>query len=187
MEHRIGFGPRLGAYLIDFIFVLGIAFILSSVVSDFLMNFVDTSAISDQQWDQMQKLYGGFAGVILTLSVSAPLAAFLYGLIEGFTGASPGKMMVGIKIGNQDGTPAEVGKLMIRFAIKNSGNIISLIYIAVSIIALKYLSSIVGVVILIGCFFVLGDNKLALHDIIAKTAVYKRAFLNGTEHPAEVE
>jgi len=186
MEHRIGFGPRLGAYLIDFVFVIGIAFMLSSVISDILMDFVDTSAMSDQQWDQMQKIYGGFAGVMLTLSVSAPLSAFLYGLIEGFTGASPGKMMLGLKIGNQDGTPAELGKLMGRFAIKNSGNIISLIYIAISIIAVKYLSSIVGIVILIGCFFVLGDSKLALHDLIAKTAVYKKAFLNGTEKAEEL-
>jgi uncharacterized RDD family membrane protein YckC len=171
MENRIGFGRRLGAYVIDFVIILGLAFILSNLLSEFLWNFVN---VSDEEYDQVSKIYGNFTDTMLTISVSATLLGFLYNLLEGFTGYTLGKLMLGIQIGNQDGTFAAQNKLMLRYAIKNIGTIIGLIAIAISIKLVGTVGNILGFVIVIGCFFTLGENKLALHDMVAKTAVYRK-------------
>lgn len=171
MEQRIGFGRRLGAYLIDFVFIAGLAFMLSSVMNDFLQNFV---LMTDEEYEQAATLYKGFTDVMIAMSVASVIVSFLYNLLEGFTGYTLGKLMLGIQIGNQDGTFAAQNKLMLRYAIKNIGTIIGLIGIAISIKMVGTIGSIFGIVIVIGCFFTLGENKLALHDMIANTAVYRK-------------
>ena len=41
---------------------------------------------------------------------------------------------------------------------------------------LKYtVGQVWGLVIFIGCFFVLGAKRQAIHDLIAKTAVFKKS------------
>lgn len=181
MDTRIGFGRRLGAYLIDVLIIMGLAFILSNLFASFLDNFVDYSKISDQQLAQMQSVYGNFTDIMLTISVSIIFISFIYNLLEGITGYTLGKLLLKIQIGNQDGTKASQGKLMTRFAIKNISSIIGLIGLATMISSVSTVGQILGFIILIGCFFVLGESKLALHDVIARTAVYPQNVLNATE------
>ena len=50
METRIGFGRRLGAYVIDISFIVGIAYILFSLFGDFFERFVDFAEINDAQF-----------------------------------------------------------------------------------------------------------------------------------------
>ena len=181
MEHRIGFGPRLGAYLLDILIIVGIGIVLAIFAGDLFERFVDYSAISDEQFEQLQNIYGDFADVFFVFSASIVFTSFFYNLLEGFTGYTLGKLIVGLKVGNQDGTPAETTKLMTRFAIKNISGILSLIALIISIHMFETLSSIFGFVIFIGCFLVFGEKKLALHDMIAKTAVFNKKDLeNGT-------
>lgn len=180
MEMRIGFGRRLGAYIIDIIFILGIGYILSSLYGNFLENYIDFSQISEEQLGQMHKFYGNFADVMLTFSISLPLAAFIYNIIEGFMGYTLGKLMLGMQIGNADGTSADIGKLMLRYVIKNISTLVGLIGIALMASTINTISSALGFVIIIGCFFALGEKKLALHDMLAKTAVFiKKDLENG--------
>ena len=99
---------------------------------------------------------GGFlAGWILSI----PITSVLYSFIEGFTGASPAKMMFGIKVGNEDGTEANVKTYMTRWAFYNGQGLISIL----TLIGLSFLS-IVGlymVAIFVGCFLVLGEKNKA--------------------------
>ncbi len=177
MENRIGFGRRLGAYVIDLLIVIGLAYIVASISGTFFEKFVDFSKFTDEQafFDANPTLWLLF----VIIPIPAVLMSFIYNLIEGFTGNTPAKYLLGIKIGNQDGTKASQGKLMGRFAIKNISSIIGLIAIALMASTLNIIGSVLGFVIFIGCFFVLGESKLALHDMIAKTAVYWRKDLEG--------
>ena len=177
METRIGFGRRLGAYVIDTIFIIGIAYILFSLFGDFFERFVDFSEITDAQLDQVDSMPGTLGAFFLTLSVSITLSSFAYNLVEGFLGYTVGKLMLGIQIGNQDGTPAKMETLMARYAIKNISTLVGLVGLAVMISIISTISSGLGFVILIGCFFALGEKKLALHDMIAKTAVFRKSEL----------
>lgn len=177
MNTRIGFGRRLGAYLLDFAIIGGLSYILVSLTGDYLENFVDFSKYTEEQINALSA-----SSTMWTFSVLFPIAAvfvgFIYNLIEGFTGYTIGKLILKIQIGNQDGTKTETGKLMSRFALKNISNIIGLIGIATFVTAISTVGSILGLIVVIGCFFALGENKLALHDMIAKTAVYRMDELN---------
>lgn len=177
MEKRIGFGRRLGAYVIDALIATGIAFIVVSLWGTAFENFVDWSEFTEETMAQMSMIYGNFTETIIFMSVVSPIITFLYFITEGFTGYTLGKLILGIQVGTQDGTAAKQTNLMIRFAIKNISTIIGLIGIVTLISFISTLSTIFSVIIIVGCFFVLGENKLALHDMIAKTAVYRKAEL----------
>ena len=79
--------------------------------------------------------------------------------MEGFTGQTPGKMILGITVANMNGEKATIDKLLLRAFIKITGSFVGII----------------GFIIFVGCFLVLGEKKQALHDIICKTAVYKKS------------
>lgn len=183
MENRIGFGRRLGAYLIDFLIILGLAYIVAVISGTYFENFVDWSKFSEAQLEVFEGKPNLWLFSVI-VPITAVLMSFIYNLIEGFTGYTPAKYLLGIQVGNQDGTKASQGKLMIRFAIKNISSIVGLIAIALVASTLSTVGSVLGFVIFIGCFFVLGESKLALHDMIAKTAVYWRKDLEG--EPADV-
>ena len=83
-------------------------------------------------------------------------------------------MILGLKIANQDGTAANISTYMIRWAVKNSGNLLQAIAGLVGIKIIATIGSLAGLAILVGCFFVLGANRQAFQDMAAKTAVFKK-------------
>ncbi|MFM8243861.1 MAG: RDD family protein, partial [Crocinitomicaceae bacterium] len=97
----------------------------------------------------------------------------LYNLVEAITGASVGKMILGLVVANQDGTQGDISLFMKRWAIKNIGYIFTILSIWVT--ALYWVGSLGSLIIFIGCFMALGAEKLTLHDKIANTAVYKKS------------
>lgn len=186
MESRIGFGPRLGAYVLDIVFVIGLSYIAIYFSADFFETLADTSKLTDEQFEVLtaNPLLWQFS---VLLPVAAAFVGVLYNLIEGITGFTIGKLIIGIKIGNQDGTPASQGTLMLRYALKNIGSIFSLLSILLIVSFLSTIGSILGLIIFIGCFFVLADKRQAFHDMIAKTAVFKKAELENAQVETETE
>lgn len=177
MEKRIGFGRRLGAFVIDGIIASGIAFIIANLWGTSFENFVNWSKFPDESMAQIEMIFGGLTDTIIYMSAVGVLISFIYNIIEGFLGYTLGKLILDIQIGNQDGTPTNQSKLMARFAIKNISTLIGLISLVVMVSAIDTLGSVLGFVVLIGCFFAIGEKKLALHDIIAKTAVFRKSEL----------
>ena len=114
---------------------------------------------------QLETIQAGFSGEIAAsiIALVASLAGiaftsiFFY-VLEGFTGQTPGKMILGITVANMNGEKASIDKLLLRAFIKITGSFVGII----------------GLIIFVGCFLVLGEKKQALHDIICKTAVYKK-------------
>ena len=115
---------------------------------------------------QLETIQAGFSGEIAAsiIALVASLAGiaftsiFFY-VLEGFTGQTPGKMILGITVANMNGEKATIDKLLLRAFIKITGSFVGII----------------GLIIFVGCFLVLGEKKQALHDIICKTAVYKKS------------
>jgi uncharacterized RDD family membrane protein YckC len=119
---------------------------------------------------------GAFAALVWTL---AGLGAFvlLYSLIEAFTGASPGKMALGLKVGREDGRKAPPAVYAVRWAVKFSGSILGLVGAIPGLYIAGLLAPAAGLVVFAGCFFALGDKRQALHDMAARTAVFRRTDL----------
>jgi uncharacterized RDD family membrane protein YckC len=171
-DKRVGFVPRLQAALIDFVAVLVLGFVFGGVLGSVLG--IGAGALAGAATGEagaaaaagaIGGLLGGLAGVYIV--------AVLYGLIEAFTGASPGKMVLKLKIGYEDGRPAPISVYATRWAVKNIGALLSALGLITGMSFLGTLGSLGGFVIFVGCFMVLGEKKQAIHDLAAKTAVFK--------------
>ena len=170
--NRIGFGPRLGAVLIDSIFIILITtpLMLLGITAGITAFLGLDDAIGGQGDEQAFAVIGIGLGVLSAILV-AGLISIGYGLIEAFTGASPGKRVLGLQVANEDGSKGDTKLFLLRWALKNSGNLLTFI--------LPGISSIFGLVFFFGCFATLGEKKQALHDIIMKSAVLKKDNITG--------
>lgn len=174
MENRIGFGLRLGAFLIDLVLIAVITFILTTVLGIGGMAAGAAAGGSDDFGALAGATTGFLAGIMAAMLMASIISAVWF-LLEGLVGFTIGKLIVGIQIGNDDGTKAGTGKLLLRYAIKNISFLLGIIATLTSVMAIRTLGNILGLVVFIGLFFVLGAKKQAFQDMIAKTAVYKRS------------
>ncbi len=171
VDFRIGFGRRLGAYMIDFViytFLLVLAMSFFGILDDFasLMTMgQDFGSNHEELQIFMKDLYARFYPLVLVI-------AFAYYSMEIFFAQTVGKMVLGIKIANSDRTQASLGTLIKRFVAKYFNYFLLLLYILTNVEIFSTLQSIFGIVIFIGFFLVLSESKMALHDRIAKTAVF---------------
>jgi uncharacterized RDD family membrane protein YckC len=177
---RIGFGPRLGAAIIDIILIIIGGLIIGTLLGG-ILGGIFGSTLGPIQTEEGAEIsgaqFGGGLGMLLGAAIFIPVFATLYALLEGFVGATIGKMILGLKIGNDDGTKAGVGKLLLRYAIKNIASLVSVVAAIIGVAFLQQIGSVLGLIIFIGCFLTLGSAKQALHDMIAKTAVYPKKSL----------
>jgi len=169
-SNRIGFGPRLGAALLDVIILIVILVPMSLL--GISAGFIAALGLDGAGGDEAEALamFGLGAGAIAIILV-AGIIGLAYTLIEAFTGASPGKRVLGLQVARADGTAGDVQLYLTRWALKNSGSILNLV--------LPIISSLASLVFFFGCFATLGEKKQALHDIIIKSAVYKKDDIAG--------
>jgi uncharacterized RDD family membrane protein YckC len=176
-KQRIGFGPRVGAFIIDSFIITILASILmalfmestfnafiSGQLTEAIMNNSATPQFTSQEaYDEMMR-------------VSLFIAHFstLYMIIEAFLGATPGKMLMGIKIGTQDGKTGDIWLYFPRFALKNGSVLLELAGRITGIGLISSIAGLLGMAVFFGCFFVLGEKRQALHDTIARTAVFRK-------------
>ncbi|MCO6466609.1 MAG: RDD family protein [Bradyrhizobiaceae bacterium] len=178
---RVGFGPRLGAFIIDvlasILFALALIFPLKSfgvgnneaitAMIDSIGTLYETMGISTDILVPLSEWMGAWMLATVIANIS-------YSLIEGLTGASPGKRVLRLVIVRPDGTPAPLSSLLGRWAIKNINAITSFIALAPGLGFVDSIGGFLGFVVFIGFFFMLSEKRQALHDIIAHTVVHHR-------------
>lgn len=163
---RVGFGPRLGAYLIDGV----LAGIIGAVLGTIAGASLGALFFGDGDMGPLAAVIGGALGTVAGMF----LAYIIFMIMEGLTGQTPGKMILKIQVKNQDGSQAGTGALMLRALLKNINYVLSILAGVTGVLLLASIGQLGGLVIFIGCFFVLGAKKQAIHDLIGKTAVYKK-------------
>jgi len=178
MERRVGFGPRLLAAAIDAIVVIAVTVGIGGTIGGILGGGAGQAlASADGGGAAAGAAIGAVLGALLGAAVVFSGFAFLYSLVEAFTGASPGKMLLGLKVGLEDGRRAPVATYLARWIVKYSGSVLGLLGALPALHVLAALASAAGLVVFLGCFLVLGDKRQALHDLAAKTAVFRKADL----------
>jgi uncharacterized RDD family membrane protein YckC len=153
--NRAGFGIRLGAMLIDGV-ILGIVY--------FIAGKIFTPRIETVTADQL-------ASYIRRAMLVSSIVYLAYSLTEVFKAATPGKMILGLKIVDESGAPAPQEKLWKRWAFKWSSTILLLLWVVSGIGIVYNLSSLAGLAVLVSCLMALRATKQALHDQLAGTAV----------------
>ncbi|MGH7613930.1 MAG: RDD family protein [Gemmatimonadales bacterium] len=179
MEQRIGFGKRLGALCLDLVFVSVIAGVGGSTIGGMLglasgAALGSTMSSAADSTAAAMAAMGGIFGALFGFIVAVFLIGCVYFLIEGFTGYTLGKLILGIRVASDDGTAAPVTKLLGRFAIKNIGYVLGLLAALTGVRVLGTLGNLGALIIFVGCFFVLGMKRQAFHDMIMGTAVYPK-------------
>ncbi len=179
-NERIGFGRRLGAYMLDTLVIMILGSIVGVLFGDSLVSlfFGDQIAEMEQVSEQLSGQLGDKFSVMIekTMEISAGISVtgLILFFMEGAFGQSFGKMLLKIINTNVDGTPASAGKLWLRSFLKYGSSILSLIGGVTALAFIGTIASIMGFIIFIGFFFVFADKKQTLHDIIAKTVVSRK-------------
>jgi len=170
MENRVGFGKRLGALLIDAVLVCIVSLLVVYLLVGLTIGGMPVAAA-------FGAIFGALVLTMLVGAVHMMLVGAVYFLVEGFTGWTLGKLILGIQVANPDGTRAGVGTLLTRYALKNINFLLGVLLFfdyVTSVALFRTLRGLLGLLIFVGCFFVLGSARQAFHDMIAKTAVYPR-------------
>nr|CBL87430.1 hypothetical protein S18_848_0017 [uncultured Flavobacteriia bacterium] len=108
------------------------------------------------------------------LLAATALLGIGYPLIEGVTGASPGKWVLGLRIGHASGTAGDTALYAKRFAIKFIRPLLGALAGATGLGMLGWLAGPAGLVISLGTLLLLAPHRQALHDKLAVTAVFRR-------------
>ena len=178
---RIGFGRRFLAYAIDILIMLTLAVAVGIIIV--AAKITVPQFIVDELTDlfQLYNALGIDAGAIRFMEtmfggmfLGSLVLGVLYPLIEGFTGASPGKRILDICVATPDGYQATVQTLLRRYVVKDLGKIMQLLSFVPTLGLLNGISSLYDLVFFVGCFFVIGTSRMALHDMIAQTAVFHK-------------
>ncbi len=185
-ERRIGFGRRFGAMLLDFAIAVIIAVIVMLTMGDMVHEYSERimGAQMEAQRQSMQALPEQFAGILqsfLGMSFVMSIGGIVLSLLEIFTGASVGKMLLGIQAAHADGTKGNIGLWGLRWSLKHLSSVLSTLNLFFPLAGLSLVSGLLGFVYFVGCFFCLAAHKQALHDLICKTAIFRNEDLN-TDH-----
>lgn len=179
MEKRTGFGLRFAAALIDLAIVAVVGFVAGAAIGGLLGGGVG-GVLGGPTGGE-----GAASGAALGAAVGAIVGAvaafggfvFLYSLIEAFTGASPGKMALGLRVGTADGHRGSTALYVKRWAIKYSGTLLGLLGAVPGLHIFGLVAPPAGFIVFAGCFLALGDKRQALHDLGAVTAVFRKTDL----------
>jgi uncharacterized RDD family membrane protein YckC len=169
MEERIGFGKRLAAALIDFVVIVVAGLIVGAVLGGVLGAGAGAAGGAEAEAVALGGVFGALAGAALGIQ----LLSLGWIVWEGLTGAALGKRLLKIRIKSEDGSPGKVGTLIARAAIKYVATLLGLVATLTGLAFIDKVGNLGGLLIFIGCFFVLGQKRQAFHDMIAKTAVYR--------------
>jgi uncharacterized RDD family membrane protein YckC len=167
---REGFGIRLLAWLIDFA-ILIVVFLLIGLLAGGSMIAVMSGGGGGTTAQT------GATAVGIGFMILAFVIAIGYSLTEIFMAGTPGKQILGIIIADERGVRGSTQQLATRWIVKNSGNLIRMLGALIGVGIIVTLGTVVGLVIAVGCFFVLGQRRQAFHDMAAKTAVFKKALI----------
>jgi len=185
IPNRVGFGPRFAAMLLDSVFLVCIIFgicnlVISAGLGDFFSNkTIGMLNLDEDIFEEMEKSLGDFFTTYLVMIALSNSTGLLYSLIEAMTGASPGKMILGLQIAYEDSSEGDMNLYMKRWVLKNLSGILGLLYITFGILILNSIGGFVSILFITGCFFVLSDRKQGFHDIMTKSAVFRKADLKG--------
>ncbi len=98
----------------------------------------------------------------------------IYTLTEIAFAATPGKLLLGLRIHSADGREADRWRLFARWSTKQSGMICWLLFWIGGISGLRVVSGFMNFIVALGSLFASNDDKQAWHDQWCGSAVYRK-------------
>lgn len=182
-EDRVDFWTRLGAYLIDILFIIIAGVIIGLAIGDLLAPLLFGGQMSnmEEQFSQIARINPAINDMpfdmftmmnkIMSIAAGTTIAGFILLVLEGALGQSIGKMLLKIKNTDVYGNKAEPKVLWTRSLLKYGSSVIGIIGGITGLTIVSTLGSLWGLVIFVGYFLVFMDSRQTIHDMIAKTVV----------------
>lgn len=173
-EKRKGIFIRLSILMLDISFVI----LLTILLSRFTGKFFARRSVLMLKIGSPNSLWKGPIPMIISAAgyffFGLPFSGFIIFLPEAFFGASPGKMIFGIRVRKIDGQKASLKLLILRYALKTIGAWGLMVSLIVANMYLAAFSFVAGCLVLVGSLLAIGPSKLTLHDRLVGTAVYSK-------------
>jgi uncharacterized RDD family membrane protein YckC len=151
MPYRAGFWIRVLATIIDWVSLLIIAIAVGAVF------FSIMPAASER-----------------AVETAIYIAWLGYTSFEIWTAATPGKMLLRLRISEQDCSPAEFWRRVLRWSTKQYWMTAYLYFLLSTCSVLYAIGGFSSLVVTFGCLFAANDDRLTWHDQWAHTAVCYR-------------
>jgi len=165
---RTSFGRRFAALVIDGVIIYGLGYVLKLILG------APTPLAPEE-------LMGMPIGEMMLKSMAVDMMPYYvgltYALMEIFLQKSPGKMILGLVIADQEGEKPEMSAMVLRYFLKQGAYILFLIAVFAQISMFIWAGFFLSFVFVLGGLAAMSEKRLALHDIIAKTAVYNEKML----------
>ncbi|MFH1501686.1 MAG: RDD family protein [Candidatus Eisenbacteria bacterium] len=170
-NERAGLRARLLAALVDVVLGGALALLLSGSSGHW---FSERAVVMlgigspDTFWNgPVPYVIGIFGSVVY----GAPLAFALVSLSDALFGATPGKWLLKLRVASADGSPPSRTRLFARWALKHvcAWGLVLALVLGESLVAGAAI--VLGAVVLVGSVAAGGPRRLALHDMLSRTAV----------------
>lgn len=179
---RVGFGMRLLAWIVDWIVIIIISVIATILLIKYNVEVPTADAESTAFLQNMYRFAGisvdeaaMYANGVAAYKYALLLIAFGYSLISAMFGASPGKMIFGLTIAHADGKRGSMQLWIRRWAVRDASIYLRVLALLPTLSFVGVFAFIIGLVITVGCFMAASASRLALHDRIAQTAIFRRS------------
>lgn len=183
MKERAGFGIRLVALAIDCILLIAISSAIGLMAGSSVAVLVHKAGFLNAGGDRAAAaVSNALVGVGVFALVTALVSLLLtlpYNMMEALVGWTPGKLVTGLRVCNEDGSRPTFLQVFSRWLIKH--NAILLWVLSWSGIPFMVLSPVGQVLVFGGCFMALTSARQALHDKLTGTAVYELSQLQRQE------
>jgi uncharacterized RDD family membrane protein YckC len=102
-------------------------------------------------------------------------ALFLYTVTEAIWGASPGKLVLGLRIARSDGEAADPWTLLLRWMTKYGlWLLLNLIWVWTDNSGFRLFAGLIPGIVALGCLRAASEDRIAWHDQWAGTAVFRK-------------
>ncbi len=192
LDFRVGFGKRFLAWIIDAIIIIMVFSAISLSTGLFEKQTEIGLALQGEVVFDVSQLDGEMQQEVREFSFQMALyysviVFVLLTTLEIFYGATPGKLIMGLRVANSNRTWATLKQLMFRASIKYVSILLNFLFLITTVEFISTIGSILSIVLIIGCFVALSEKKQALHDIIAGTAVFYKPEIMTPEEAEKVK
>jgi uncharacterized RDD family membrane protein YckC len=168
-RERVRFPLRLAAAALDYAAIGAVSAIVGLLATGaWWRGAVDPSEQADAWLND--PVLAAAVGVLAAFGV----VGSLYMLLEVVFVATPGKRLVGIVVACDDGASPPVARRVARYLVKNGHLVVAALSAVSGMWIAGMLAPLVTLVVIAGSALMLTDDRRALHDIVAGTAVFRR-------------
>ena len=156
MSQRAGSIRRILATVIDLVIFLIAWWLISILVEPPLRARIQTEWRADY-----------------VLSLITPALWLLYSSLEMIVAATPGKMLLGLRIARMDGEVAPASMLLMRWSTKQFPYILLIFQLITFSPFLRAFANLMNLILWIGCLQMLNEDRRSWLDLWAHTAVIR--------------